>query len=76
MTNIHYSSFRKVGGSIYLRIPAAYAREHELTIGDVVIWNPDGSLKIMKRERFEKLANQAAEFVAAEFVAAELEAAE
>ena len=44
-------------------IPAAYAREHGLTIGDVVIWNPDGSLKIMKRERFEKIAHEAAEFV-------------
>jgi antitoxin component of MazEF toxin-antitoxin module len=76
MTNIECTSIRKVGGSIYLRIPAAYAREHQLEIGDVVIWNPDGSFRILKRERFEKIANQAAEFVAAEVKAAELEAAE
>lgn len=62
MSTIEYIPLRSVGGSIYFRIPASYVREHGLQPGDVVIWDPDASFKIVKRARLEELlASQAEE---------------
>ena len=69
MTTVQCTSIRKVGNSLYLRVPASYVREHELEIGDVVIWTTGGRFKIIKRSQFEEFASRADASQAAELEA-------
>jgi hypothetical protein len=66
MSNIEYIPLRKVGDSIYLRVPASYIREHKLKPGDIAVWDPiGGSFKVVKLAQLAELASQGEELAVA-----------
>jgi hypothetical protein len=62
---IEYITLRKVGGSIYLKVPIEYVHLHQLVPGDIAVWWPGEKIRIVKQAQLAELANQAEELKAA-----------
>jgi antitoxin component of MazEF toxin-antitoxin module len=49
---------RRVGGSLYVRIPFEMVQAFQLKHGDFWVWEPDGRYKFVKQERLTELSEQ------------------
>jgi hypothetical protein len=49
---MEYSRLRRVGGSLYFRVPADFAKTNDLKVGDFAMWEPNGTatFRIVKQD--------------------------
>jgi hypothetical protein len=54
-----YIELRKVGGSLYLRVPAGFIRTNGLTDGDLMLFEPE-KFKFIKKSAIPQLEEEVA----------------
>jgi antitoxin component of MazEF toxin-antitoxin module len=54
MDTPEFIPLRRVGGSLYFRIPAPYVNANDLQPGDIAVWAPGDKVRIVKREQLEE----------------------
>ena len=54
-----YIELRKVGGSLYLRVPAGFIRTNGLTDGDLMLFEPE-KFKFIKKSAMAELVEDVA----------------
>ena len=55
-----YIELRKVGGSLYLRVPASFIHNNGLSDGDWILFEPE-KFKFVRKEHFDSLAQDPVE---------------